>query len=546
MFERSLLPQDPMLTSENPENLVVASEGGWRRTLLAARGLRMAFDGQTVLDGADLRIEEGEVVLLRGENGSGKTTLLNILAGNLEPDEGVIEYLADDSPRAYRFPRPALANLNPLDHFAPEYVAREGIARTWQDVRLFGSLSVLDNVVVSASDHRGERPLAALLRPRAVERQEAAARAEAREILERLGLSSRADSSSDRISLGQSKRVAVARAVMRKSRVILLDEPFAGLDHPGAEEILQILGSLVAEFKATLVIVEHVSNHQRLRPLVSTDWILENGKIHRSDPRRNLIPPARGGNSGLEAPTVSLLSSPHDRVENETLPRGGLLTRLSAEKSTNARVPLLELRDLVVRRGSRLVIGASESAEEAGLDLILHSGELAILQAPNGWGKTTLQLAIAGVIAPERGQILLNGIDVTALHPFERTRLGLSVLLSMRPAFSELRTREVLRLAHGKGVEVPFLPAHLLDRKMSTLSGGEAQLAMMAAVKPGLVTLLDEPFAALDVQNIEKVRSLPMIRDRVGRSLLVLCPREIPLGAPADELGMALAPAGEA
>lgn len=115
------------------------------RVVLRAQGLRKAFGGQRVLDDLDLILHEGEVVLLRGENGSGKTTLLNILTGNLEPDTGTIEYLADSTPRSYSFPRRWWQELNPFDHFTPEFVAREGIGRTWQDVRLFGSQSLRDN-----------------------------------------------------------------------------------------------------------------------------------------------------------------------------------------------------------------------------------------------------------------------------------------------------------------------------------------------------------------------------------------------------------------
>src|SRR3712207_1248084 len=110
--------------------------------LLEAEGLFKAFGGQIVLNRVDLELRQGEVVLLRGENGSGKTTLLNILPGNLEPDVGTIRYYADGTPRSYRFPRRWWQELNPFDHFTPEFVAREGIGRTWQEVRLFGTQSL--------------------------------------------------------------------------------------------------------------------------------------------------------------------------------------------------------------------------------------------------------------------------------------------------------------------------------------------------------------------------------------------------------------------
>jgi len=132
---------------ENPESGILNQES--TPVLLRASGLRKAFGGQVVLDGVDLELRQGEVVLLRGENGSGKTTLLNILTGNLEPDAGEIHYSADDSPRSYSFPRRWWQDLNPWDHFRPEFVAMEGMGRTWQDVRLFHSLSLRDNIAVA-------------------------------------------------------------------------------------------------------------------------------------------------------------------------------------------------------------------------------------------------------------------------------------------------------------------------------------------------------------------------------------------------------------
>src|ERR1051325_538880 len=119
---------------------------GLQPVQLRASRLQKAFGGQVILDSVDLDLKQGEVVLLRGENGSGKTTLLNILTGNLEPDSGSVQFLADSTPRDYSFPRAWWQKLNPFDHFTPESVAQEGIGRTWQDVRLFGAQSLHDNL----------------------------------------------------------------------------------------------------------------------------------------------------------------------------------------------------------------------------------------------------------------------------------------------------------------------------------------------------------------------------------------------------------------
>ncbi len=223
--------------------------------VLRASELRKAFGGHVVIDGLNVELRRGQVVLLRGENGSGKTTLLNILTGNLEPDAGSIHYLADHTPRSYLFPRRLGRSLNPFDHFLPEFVAREGVGRAWQDVRLFSSQSLRNNIAMAAPYHPGENPLLALFaKPRST-RREAAIIKEADAMLAYLGLAGRESSSADKISLGQSKRVAIARAIAGGAKILFLDEPLSGLDERGIVSTLALLESIARERGITLVIV---------------------------------------------------------------------------------------------------------------------------------------------------------------------------------------------------------------------------------------------------------------------------------------------------
>lgn len=497
--------------------------------VLRAKGLRKSFGGQAVLDGVDLELRRGEVVLLRGENGSGKTTLLNLLTGNLEPDAGEIHYTADDTPRSYRFPRRWWQNLNPWDHFRPEFVAREGIGRTWQDVRLFPSLSLRDNIAVAEPGHPGENPAVALFASGLAGRKEEKLNSQANAMLARLGLAGRESSSGDMVSLGQSKRVAIARAAAAEAGILFLDEPLAGLDRQGINEVIALLETFVREENLTLVIVEHVFNFVHLHHLVGVHWMLDGGRLEKNhvDPIPQVdsidgIPVAAAAPSWF-----SQLAGSPEHVMSERLPRGATLTRIRRpERWKSASKPVLEIRGLIVNRGPRTVVGLDAEGDPLGFDLTLYEGEIAILQAPNGWGKSTLFDAICGNAPSKSGTIALNGSPVESTPPWTRSQTGLAATPSAAKLFPSLKVSEVARLAprsHSKDAStVPF--AH---RAISSLSGGEKQrtllrLALPDSENPQLV-VLDEPFAMLDDHATQQ--TVEIIIDRhPHHAILLLLP----------------------
>ena len=463
--------------------------------LLRADGLRKTFGGRVVLGGIDFELRKGEVVLLRGENGSGKTTLLNILTGNLAPDNGAIHYLVDDTPQCCRFPRRWWQELNPFDHFTPEFVAREGIGRTWQDVRLFNSQSLRDNIAVAAAGHPGENPVLAIARLNRSTRRESAINQEADAMLARFGLSGRGSSSADMVSLGQSKRVAIARAIAGGAHILFLDEPLAGLDRQGITDVLAFLEFLVRERSITLVIVEHIFNQPHLHGLVTTEWLLENGKLNRA------------ARSSRKPPTVSQtrpawfdLVAGHDaEVVEELLPNGALLTRIRrGDRFRPAAKPILEIQNLVVRRGQRVVIGLDDHDKAVGVNLTIYEGEIALLQACNGWGKSTLLGAMAGILSATSGSIRVAGMDISDLPIWERPTRGLHFDASGSAPFGSLNAEEVAKLAGQDQISDPYMFG---TRILGSLSGGELRrvsLDLFLNRKNVLVGLLDEPFLGLD------------------------------------------------
>jgi len=484
--------------------------------LLHVQGLRKSFGGQVILDGINVNLHRGEVVLLSGENGSGKTTLLNILTGNLEPDFGSIHYLSGDSDRTYSFPRRWWQNLNPWDHYRPEFVTREGVGRTWQDIRLFGKQTLRDNIEIATPNQPGENPIRALFSLNGNRNQSAQRDSDPAEILGRLGLAGREESSADMISLGQSKRVAIARAVAAGARVLFLDEPLAGLDSRGIANVLLLLESYVLERGLTLVIVEHVFNQQRLRGLVTTEWRLKAGKIKVCKTGASA-----NNTKTLRSEWIGSLVGNGAEVTDAPLPRGALLTRIRRPDYLERPArPLLEIDGLIVRRGSRNVIGLDEKGEEIGLTLTLFEGEVTILQAPNGWGKSTLFAAIAGLIPTSHGDVRLWGQSLTRLPVWERVRMGLCVLPSFQNTFHRLTVKESFRLAGIKSV--PDDLRGLIDRSASSLSGGQKQRLALASMRAGTLNLYDEPLAALDSQVPFTQRCLADIS--AGNSSFVLMP----------------------
>ena len=221
--------------------------------LLTVRGLTRRFGGLIAVDAIDLDLAAGELVSIIGPNGAGKTTLFNLVAGLIPPDAGDVRL-----------------DGGIITGFSPEKLAGYGIARTFQLGRVFGNLSVIDNVLIGAHarlsavkpDMTLIGPLLelglALLRPSAVKAEEERLREEARGILARFGdrLLPRIDQPAYSLSYANRRRVEIARALALKPRLLLLDEPTAGMNPNETAE----MQALVAELKAeglTILLIEH-------------------------------------------------------------------------------------------------------------------------------------------------------------------------------------------------------------------------------------------------------------------------------------------------
>jgi len=470
------------------------------KSVLNAEGIHKAFGGQVVLEDVSLCLRPGEVVLLRGDNGSGKTTLINILTGHLDADAGSVTYSANGITDRFNFPLRFWQEMNPFDRFSPERVAQLGISRTWQDIRLFPSHTLLENIILASPSQSGENVLAPLFFRRRIEKEEARLRNEAATVLERLGLKGRESSSGDMISLGQARRVAISRAIQACARVLFLDEPLAGLDGAGIDEVMRLLAEIARQHKITLVIVEHVFNIRRVLEIADTVWTLKAGVLQVESPESVKAEIERGmlsSTCGAELLFRTLENEGWKRSQ-QVLPGGALLATFRHPEHTWEDV-MLEVKELVVYRNRRLVIGklnADGSIE--GLSFCVRRDEVAILLAPNGWGKTTLLEAIAGIIPTARGTVCLNRNPLDGRPAWERSRAGLMFLRARDYAFPDLTVRDALRV--GGIEEVPDDLSAFAGRTVSDLSEGERQRLALKAIhdRPATaVRLLDEPFSAL-------------------------------------------------
>jgi branched-chain amino acid transport system permease protein len=211
-------------------------------SVLELTNVSKSFGGVPIVADVSIGFGRGRVTALLGPNGAGKTTVFNLISGVLRPDAGTICY----------------GGLR-IDGLAPWKIARLGVGRMFQDVRLFGRMTVRENILAAFKGQRGEHALAAVFTPRNVRKRDAALCERAARLLDFVGLSGRGEELSESLSYGQQKLVAIARLMAMDADLLLLDEPTAGVSPRMVGEIAGVIRRLAAEGK-TIVIIEHNMN----------------------------------------------------------------------------------------------------------------------------------------------------------------------------------------------------------------------------------------------------------------------------------------------
>lgn len=208
--------------------------------LLTVNNLTKRFGGLVAVNDVTFAVEPGMIFSLIGPNGAGKTTLFNVLTGVYRPDGGEIRFQG-----------------RRLSHLLPEQIAARGVARTFQNIRLFGAMTVFENVLV------GQHPLVrytyldAIFRTFRFTRAEKRARQRASELLEYMGLADRAGELARNLPYGAQRRLEIARALALSPKLLLLDEPAAGMNPKETDDIKALIRRLRDDLDLTILLIEH-------------------------------------------------------------------------------------------------------------------------------------------------------------------------------------------------------------------------------------------------------------------------------------------------
>jgi ABC-type branched-subunit amino acid transport system ATPase component len=478
--------------------------------LLRLDSVQRHFGGVRAVDGVSLDVEEGSIQGLIGPNGAGKTTLVNVITGYVTFQSGEA-WIGSDKLRglpAYR-------------------IASLGIARTFQNIRLFKDLSAIDNVLVGMHSRRRDDTLSQLATLPVFRRAHRARLNEAHRLMEIAGLdpSGVGGRAAGTLPYGDQRRLEIARALALQPRLLILDEPAAGMNASEKQGIRELIERLNKD-GLTILLIDHdmrlvmgvctrvaVLNFGRkiadgTPQEVSTDAAVIKAYLGTGGEREVSSAP---GASGVDEATEVVQAAATSKVTAE--PEGAIL----------------EVHELSVSYGPvNAVRGAS---------LRVADGEVVALIGANGAGKSTILNTLSGLIRPDSGTAIFDGLDLTAAKPSSIVRHGLVQVPEGREILSRQTVLENLELATwarhdraaaAKDIEGAMKRFPILGERRAgragTLSGGEQQMLAIARgllAKPRLL-LLDEPSLGLAPQMVDEVFAAIAEIHRDGTTILLV------------------------
>ena len=428
-------------------------------TMLRVRDITVRFGGIVALDAVSLDLNRGEILGLIGPNGAGKTTLFNCISGVIAPDKGTIFFEGHS-----------------LVYAPPHVRARFGIARTFQNLQLWGSMTVAENLIVPMDALGRRNTFSDALHLPFSSYAERASMERARAILHVLDLDRYAGTLAGDLPAGIQRRVEIARALAMRPRLLLLDEPAAGLDAQETARLAELLHAVRERFHVSMLLVDHdMSLVMRVCDYV---YVLDFGKLL-----------ARGQPAAIrgDPKVVAAYLGEESKQAAEDI--------ASVAAARREEAPLLEVKHLAAGYGGLEVV--------RDIDLAVRPGEVVACIGANGAGKTTTLRAISGMIHARRGRVMFGGRDVTGTSAERIAQLGLIHIPEGRGLFPNLSVEDTLRLvSNTAGHDVNITPAFELFPKLrqrrrqlvGTLSGGEQQMVALGRAilsQPRLV-MIDE------------------------------------------------------
>lgn len=210
------------------------------KNVINLQNITMQFGGLTAVKDFNMDINEGEIVALIGPNGAGKTTSFNMITGVYKPTDGKINFLGTD-----------------ITGLRPDQITQLGIARTFQNIRLFKDLSVLDNIFIANHLRLKSNVFSAIFNLPNYKKQEREMTKKSYELLERFDLLKYKDEKSSSLPYGQQRRLEIARALATNPKLLLLDEPAAGMNPKETEELTVFIDQIRKEYKVSIFLIEH-------------------------------------------------------------------------------------------------------------------------------------------------------------------------------------------------------------------------------------------------------------------------------------------------
>ena len=426
--------------------------------LLEIDGLTQSFGGLIALSDVSLCVEPGSIHAVIGPNGSGKTTLFNVISGMYRPNSGHVRFDGRD-----------------VTGFAPERLARLGLGRTFQNTRVFSTMSVLENVL--AVRHANRAPW------RFVAEEEN----RAREIVEFVGLRSVASDNAASLPQGQRRLLEIAKVLALDPKLVLLDEPHGGLSHTETARLVELIRE-ISRRGITILLIEHEMDV--VMQLAERITVLNFGSV-------------------LGAGTPAEVRADPAVVEAYLGAEGSAPAAASAAP-TGSR-PLLEIDRLAVRYGD------IEAVRD--VSLTVGEGEIVTLLGNNGAGKSTTLKAVCGLAPGIAGDIRFEGRSIRAVPTQRLSALGIALVPERRRLFGAMSVVENLKVgAFGRPartvadtmeeVLLLFPDLRRLSRSLAyALSGGEQQMLAIGRAlmsRPRLL-LLDEPSLGLAPLLVEQV-----------------------------------------